>query len=815
MKKIFLIAVVIILSIASFAQRPGQRNMGERPKIGTVTGKIIDSSTNELMEYANIALYSKRDSSLITGTITDSKGNFTIKEVPLGRFYLTANFIGYNKQYVNDIKIMPNAKTAQLGTIKLNTASTDIDEVTVTAEKSHINYKLDRKVINVSQDINSTGATAVEVLENTPSITVDIEGNVALRGSSNFTVLIDGKPSVLDGSDALQQIPSSTIENIEIITNPSAKYDPDGIGGIINVILKKNTGGGLNGISNISGSSNGSYKTDILLNYKTSKYNLFGSVDYNKMNRNGTFDSKNENYYTDSTFFRHSNGDREMYRDGLVFKTGGDYYINDNITLSTALNYGNYEFTRGGDTDIQTWYNTDINRDYSINNNNSIRSGNYYSANINYDQKFDDNGHKLSALIYYSARTGDDSENQETILSNNQWENLGSENKIKSKSSDSHDDYRIKIDYTKPVIGGKIETGLQSRLRSNDEDYKYFEFDQLNNEWNTIDAFTNNIHFKRDIHSAYFTFANKIIGIEYQLGLRGEYTNREIKNTRIGESYIIDRFDYFPTVHLSKQLSKTTQLQTSYSKRINRPRGWFLDPVPGYMDEYNTRQGNPSLEPEYINSFELGFQQSIGKSFINIEGYYRTTENKITRIRTLQTDNSFLHTFENLNNDYALGIEFMANYTPVKWLNINATTNIYKYEIESDLIEDGADVSSKNLDFRVNTTFKFAKNTRIQVNTFYRGPTVSVQGTREGFLATSLALRQDFFDKKMTATLNVRDIFGQMKHEFTSEGENFYSWDKFAMDTPIASLSLSYKINNYKNHRKKSEEMDLDFESDY
>jgi outer membrane receptor protein involved in Fe transport len=326
---------------------------------------------------------------------------------------------------------------------------------------------------------------------------------------------------------------------------------------------------------------------------------------------------------------------------------------------------------------------------------------------------------------------------------------------------------------------------------------------------------TNKINFKRDIHSAYFTFSNKLIGIDYQLGLRGEYTNREITNESLDESHLIESLDYFPTLHLSKQLRETTQLQASYSKRINRPRGWYLDPVPGYMDKYNTRQGNPGLEPEYINSFELGFQQKIGKSFINIESYYRTTENKITRIRTLQADNTFLHTFENLNNDYALGVEFMANYNPLKWLNINATTNIYNYKIESNLIEDDADVSSKNLDFRVNTTFKFSKNSRLQINAFYRGPTVSVQGEREGFFATSLALRQDFLDKKMTATVNVRDIFGQMKHEFTSESVDFYSWDRFSMNTPIVTFSLSYKINNYKNHRKKNENIDLDIESDY
>jgi len=286
MKNLLILLLLILSAVGTvFSQVPPAVNAGgmsNLTKNGKIKGKIIDAESKTPMEYANVAIYNKRDSKLVSGGIADGAGVFEISELPFGAYYVEANFIGFEKTTIDNIKIIPNSTTVDMGTIELAASSKEIGTVDVVAERNRIEYKIDKKVINVSQDINAAGGTAVTVLENTPSVEVDIDGNVSLRGSSSFTVLIDGRPSILSGSDALKQIPSSAIENIEIITNPSVKYDPDGMAGIINIVMKKNILAGFNGILNVNAGTGKKYGTDLTLNYKTKKYNLFFGANWNE-----------------------------------------------------------------------------------------------------------------------------------------------------------------------------------------------------------------------------------------------------------------------------------------------------------------------------------------------------------------------------------------------------------------------------------------------------------------------------------------------------------------------------------------------------
>ncbi len=803
MKRIVLLTTAIILSLSTNAQRPGggRYNMANMPKEGIITGKIIDQSTDQPMEYANVVIYSKRDSSLVGGTISNPDGSFKIEQVPYGRFYMTANFIGYNKVKKDSILILPRRKEVDVGDIILAPVATEIEGVVVKADKSPVNYKLDKKVINVSQDINSRSGTAIDVLQNVPSVTVDIEGNVTMRGSSNFTVLIDGKPSTLDGNDALQQIPAGTIDNIEIITNPSAKYDPDGVGGIINVVLKKQKLAGISGLLNLSAGTGDKYRGDVLLNYRTSKMNIYGGVDYNNFNFGGTQESYTETYRNDSTTFRNTSGSRDFVREGLTFKGGVDFYLNDNNTLSLGARGGNYGFVMESMSEIQNYLMMESNSEYSLNENISERSGKYYNIDLNFDHQFSDPGHKLTAMAYYSFRGGDDESEQNAYTTDNNFEILpGDVSRIRNNTEDGRDQFRFKLDYVKPFTQkSKLESGYQSRLSKNDQEYFFYDYDNGTNEWILNDFYTNSFNFSRNIHALYTTYSNEILGIGYQLGLRGEYTDREIENIMADESYVIDRFDFFPTLHLSKQINETNQIMASYSRRINRPRGFFLDPVESYMDEYNIRKGNPALEPEYIDSYELGYQKSINRNFINLEGYYRVTQNGITRITELNEDDIFVQTFDNLSSEYALGAELMVNAQLFKWFRLNASANVYDYRIEGGVVNTtSGENRSTNWDFRANGTIMIKDATRVQLSSFYRSPSISAQGEREGFMSTSLAIRQDFFSGKLSTTLQVQDIFSQMQHEFTNYGDNYYAFNIFQRETPIVNLTLSYKINNYK-----------------
>jgi len=788
------------------------------PKEGVIKGIIIEGKNAVPMEYASIAVFNAIDSSLISGTISSPDGSFRIERIPMGKYYIEANFIGYEKKIISPVLITPQSKIIDLGLISLEQAKQSIDEVEVVGDRKHVDYKIDKKVVNVSQDLNAAGGTAVDVLENVPSVQVDIEGNVTVRGSSGFTVLIDGKPTVLQGSDALHQIPAASIENIEIITNPSVKYDPDGSAGIINIILKKQVQSGMNGIVNLSVGTQNKYRGDFLINYRTGKWNLFGGVNYGNNLFTGYMDKEQVTYTDSSDNYVVTSGPMNFKRQNFSVKGGFDYDLTDNSSVSFSGEVGSYGFSRETSSLIQEYSDPASSTYYAKNNSSSVRSGLFYNLSSSYTVNFNDKGHKLVAMAYFSSRNGDDTENQddeETDVNYNPIDDVLA-NMIRTTEGDKTNDFRFQADYTLPLNDkGKFEAGYQARINRDFESYTFSTYDHLSEAWTVDPLYTSSMDFFRNIQAAYAMFSNEIIGIQYQLGLRGEYTYRNIMHEKADEPYIINRFDIFPTVHFAKSFKNDNQLTVSYSKRIDRPNGWSLDPFPSYIDPYNVRIGNPALLPEYIHSFELGYQKGFGMDFIAVEAYFKQTENLISRVTQLDTVSGlFIQTFENVDSDRSLGGEIMGNWTPAKWLKLNASVNAYYYTIDGEV--DGSSVlrQSFNWDTRLNSTFTVSPTTRIQLNSSYRGPSVTLQGNEAGFFYMNMAVRQDLFKRKLSATLQVRDLLGTMKHDFTSSGDGFYSHVVMAHDPRVITLTLSYKINNYKikqdDMRNESEQMNFD-----
>ncbi len=811
-KSIVFVLILLWGGVGLTMAQPGGRSM---PNDATLKGTVLEAASSKPMEYANIALYRLRDSSLVTGTVTAADGSFVLKDLPYGRFYITAKFIGYQRSTVDGVMLTPRNKMVALETITLTPAATELDEAVVTAEHSHMNFKLDRKVVHVGQDATSAGGTAVDVLQNTPSVDVDIEGNVSIRGSSNFTVLIDGKPSVLDGNDALQQLPASTIESIEIITNPSAKYDPEGVGGIINVILKKQKRSGLNGMINLSAGTGDKYTGDVTLNYRNEKFNLYGGFDYMNYQFGGTQVTRNETYNQDNTLFRNTDGQRDMKRDGYKANVGIDYFLTDRVTLTLTGDLGSYGFAFDNRVHQNVWSTMEPTIVQSLNLSENQRDGDYYAFNFMYNHRIDDNGQKLDVMINWFDREGDNINEQfyYDFIGEDRADDFYQANR--NLSEDSRGRLRAKADYTLPFNeNSKLEAGYQMQLSGRDEQSMFYDYLEESNLWELNPNFSNAYEFSRHIEAAYVTYSNMLWGVNYMFGLRGEYTNREIQNKEMTESYTIDRFDYFPSVHLSRDLSKTTQLLASYSKRIRRPRGWYLDPLMQYQDEYTFRRGNPDLDPEYINSYEMALQQRIGKAFVNIEAYYRETTNKISRIKNIYEGETFIETFDNLSSDQATGLELSLNWRALKWLSMNASANVYDYRITGDIVSSQTATQSTNWGFRSNLSFTLPASTRLQLTGFYRGPSITAQGESEGFFMTNMAVRKDFMDKRLTATVQVRDVFGQMRHEFTSMGSQFYSYNQFERESPVVNFTISYKINNYKDRgQKRGNDMDMEFDT--
>jgi len=797
-------AFLLMISTMAWSQEQTGGSASRSMMQGTIVGEVMVEGDGPL-EYANVALYRLQDSSLVTGTVTGVDGVFKLNKVPMGRFYLEVNFIGFRKKTLEGVDVTPSSRRKDLGKVYLQEATQQIDEVQVTADRPQVHYKVDKKVINVDRDYSAQGQSAVEVLENVPSIQVDIEGNVELRGSGSFRVLIDGKPSVLEGSEALQQIPASMIDDIEIITNPSAKYDPEGTAGIINVIMKKQRDPGVNGILKASAGTNDAYDASANLNYRVNeKVNLFTALNYRDFNFDMTGISNRENFYTDTTSFIDQKMSNTMERDGYSFKGGVDYHLTDNSTLSFSGRAGNFSFGRGGSTRIQTYTMPASNREYQISSTNFDISHNYYTLNLDFQNKFNEKGHKLDASVNYSFSNNEDHNSFEEFQANSEWERMNNAPyKQRTNQTSDDDELQVKLDYVLPLSSGKLETGYQGRYDQRDQQYELERF--IGGQWNGDDQSTNSVEYTRMIQALYTTFSGKLLGVDFKLGLRGEYTDRLLKQRMMEEQYGIDRFDIFPSAHFSKSFSRGEQVFASYSRRINRPRSWFIDPFQTYRDQYNMRQGNPSLEPEYTDSYEAGYKNTFGKSFLSVEGYYRKTNNEITRIQQLGENNLMIHTFENLDSETNLGVEMMFNTSLASWWNLNVSGNLYRYTIDTRINGEQVDKKSNNWSTRANSTFKLPTGTRLQLMAMYYGSTVTAQGEREGFLMTSAAIKQSFLNDKLSLSISGRDLLQSMTREMTSSGASFETYDYREREAPIVQFSLSYTINNYKRSRDREQ----------
>ncbi len=788
MKKIFtaLVVIIFILSVNLDAQQRGNRTPNK------ISGKLLDIVDNHPLQYANIILFQTSDSSQVRGAAANEYGEFLIERFKPGNYYLKLSFIGYKDKIIDNIEIA-RGQHLSLENIYLERDQFNTDEIVVSDERSPISYDIDKKVINVDQQLTALSGNAVDILENVPSVSVDIEGNVSLRGSGNFQLLVDGKPSILDANDALQQIPASSIKNIEIITNPSAKYDPEGTAGIINIIMKKNENNGLHGLLDMNGGLNDKYGGEVSLQYIQNGYQLSGAVDYNKRFFDGDRDENRWTLFEGNRSYIDNIGTTNRGRDSYGFKAAIDFKMWEkaNLRLSSRFSDGTFSsnsnqfFTEFSDLNPQRInYNSFTERE---------RGGNRYAINLNFEQSFSGKDHKLTFESFFQRRNS-----EEFTLTE-----LTEANSIVSGQRSTEDGpgqrFNLKLDYTLPLNSdSKFETGYQSQFNTSDDITGLLEYDVDREEYVFQDQFSNSTTYDKNIHAIYSTYSGNIASLGYQFGLRTEYTDREVSVEKTNESFTIDRWDYFPTVHFSYKLSNNNQLMTSYTRRINRPRGWYLEPFDTWMDAFNLRRGNPALDPEYIDSYELGFQTLIGNVVFSVEAYYKITNNKIERIRTVYDDNITLHLTENVGKDFSLGNELMLNFDLINNWNVNLLGNVYRYEIESERNGLPFESESTNWSLRFNNSIKLLTNTSFQVNGQYNSPTVTSQGRREGSFALNLAVRQDLFDKILSATLQIRDVLSTRSREFTTETDNYFSNTFMEFESPMVMLNLKYNINPIK-----------------
>lgn len=794
---ITLFSFLLILFFTNAQQAPLEVSIG-----GSVTGKVFDSSTNEAIEYANIAIYSTQDSVLVTGGITVRDGSFRIKKLEPGNYYATIKFIGYNAYLRKNIVISPSIKFADLGIIKLKQASQNLIQLNVVADKQQVMYKIDKKVINPSQFIASQGGSAVDILANTPSVSVDIEGNVTMRGSSSFMVLVNGRPTPFEPSDALAQIPASSIENIEIITNPSAKYDPDGASGIINIVTKKNAQQGWNGVVNANATTLGAYGGDFLFNFNGDKAHYYIGGNRRDRLRIADYKTENGNIIEEDTFFIGQDGERKMNFVSNSLKAGMDLDLDSSNILGIQVEGGQRDRIFNNNLRNKEWMNTEM-PEITTSLGETNASSWFGSATLNHKVQFGDNKeHKLESSAFYQFRNGTDESTStkrdaanEIVEYQSSWE-TGRSN-----------EFRLKSDYVHPLENGKFEAGYQLRLN---DDWSNYDAEFMD----TVGDFYNETTYYRLINSIYGTYSGTWNRLGYQVGLRAEHTLRQLNDFGNDSLYEINRLDWYPTLHLSYALKAEQQIMVSYSRRIDRPRGYYLDPYLTWRDPNNVRQGNPGLEPEYINAIEFSYVKTFNNNSVSAELFHRNTTNKIERIRSSYAPNVLLTSYENVGKDYSSGMEVMLNYHVFKWWQVNLSGSFYDYRLDVTPRYESAinETRSTNYKGRMSNTFKPTDNMRIQFDGMYNSPTVSAQGTRSSMAYTSLAVKQSFFNRRLDASVSVIDLFDTARMNAESSGQDFFSNYEYNMRSPYLMFTLSYKFNNYKPERRSDGGGNMDME---
>ncbi len=809
-KKNLLTILLMVLFLNGFSQK-GKR---ERPKIGVLSGEIIDNRTGEKLEYVTVALFSLRTKNLVTGGISDKNGRFKIKEIPLGKYDIKFNFISYQEKIIKNVAFSPKGKIKNnLGIIKLEINDLELEGIEVVSEKSMMVNTIDKKVFNVSQNFTSDGGSATEIMQNIPSVDVDIDGNVSLRGSENVTILIDGKPSGLDATTLLEQIPASSIESVEVITTPSAKFDPDGMAGIINVVLKKNKLKGMNASITTGINSDKGMNASAQLNFRKEKFNLYTNYAFrnDKRSMNGT--TYRENYLTnDATIILDQRLKKSNDISSNLIKFGGEYYLNDKNTFSMDFSHNQGGMYRIEDLEYRTLDGSNILTDLYFRDNTEDSDRQSSNINILYQKKFDKQKHVLdfSYSYNYSLREEDgDYAEQDYNLDytpNNDvvpyLENNFSNNETKISS--------FQLDYVFPIDElSKLELGYKTILKNLNNNFEAESFDYSQSLFLNDENKTNEFEYEQENHSVYGIYGRAMGNFGFQIGSRLEQTNTNSKLINTNEKHNNDYFSIFPSAHINYDLTEVQQFQLSYSRRINRPSTRVLNPFTDYNDPSNLRKGNPSLNPEYIDSYEMSYANRLDKFSFTTALYYRKTTDKISYFKIVEEDENgnitSTTTYKNFAKEQSIGLELVGTLRPFNWLNLTSSSNFYRSKIDGSNISDDLANDAIAFSSKLMSTIKMPKSFSVQISGRYRSPRVFAQGKMFAFYMMDIAVKKKLWKDKANITLRLSDVFDTFKFSYELSDFNYMQKNVRNRSSRILSIAFTYRFgkNEYKKKKKK------------
>ena len=801
-----------------------------------ISGKIIDTDTSIPLEYATAALYSKINNELITGVITNISGSFTIKNIKKGSYYLEVSFIGYDTKTINNIELTNTP--ISLGVIGLKIGNNELDNVFIKGERATVINKIDRQIFNTKTFQNTQGGSATDVIKNLPSVSINGLGEISVRGSNGFILLLDGKPIQGNSSSLLNQLPANALERIEIITAPSAKYDPEGKAGLINIITKKggsngnfaqiNVNTGFPSIEDYNNKENAQrYGIDGTYNIRKDKWNISIGANYQRKDKSGRREGNVWTIVNGIFTGFPSDGERSFDEENLSGRFTLDFSPDSKNEFSLGFYAGKREKARTADivyNNASYLVGDESNKIFELtylNENLRIRKGDFVLGSIDYAHTFYNKSKLSTSLLYEYTLLGGPTTNR-----NFSFPNI--ENLIQDEFNTNDNPlngFRAQLDYIlKPSTFGTIETGYQYRTLDNRGDFFYGRRIDFNQDFERVDLFSSDIDLIRSIHSGYIQLSNKKNKWEYNAGLRLEILNRKLiladKANTFEETLTYNYEKLFPSASAQYTINNKTKLKFAYSKRVDRPSAFKLNPFREREHSETLEQGDKNLLPEFIDLAELGITKRLNKgNSIFATAYFRHVENLVNRVNQIYNgppidpnDSRFNNVvldriYSNIGTGQSLGLELGAEIKPTnKWNNFIGF-NIYNFKIDG--VYNGVDINSRETQYSINanSTYNFSNTSTLQFTLNYLSERQTAQGKDSRFYSPNLSFKKSFLNNQLTATLQWQNIdmgllnTNEQRITTSSTGE-FFTTTNYVYEVDIVMLNLSYSFNNTKNKTK-------------
>jgi outer membrane receptor protein involved in Fe transport len=782
--------------------KSGSGRNGSKEGYGIITGILHDAVTGDRVEYGNIIVLRSSDSSMVTGMITDTKGRFHLEKLLPGKYFIRIQFIGYENKIIPDLKISAQNADIKLGDISIQPKASALSEVEITSEKAMITKNLDKKVIMVDKNMAIGGGTAADVMENVPSVSVDADGNVSLRGNSNITLLIDGKPSSQSGlatSDVLNQIPANAIESIEVITNPSVRYDPDGTSGIINIVLKKKALQGFNGMISGNAGTGDKYNGSLNLNYRQDRFNLFLGADGRMNHMKTSLDNTRTANYSEVIYIlkqsQHGSMDRNMYN----LSGGIEYFINTRNNLTLSVQHRNMSFDSHG-TMLNSNFdgNNNLIRYFERQNDNS-RVVNSYDYTLSYKHLFPQKGREYTNDLIYSSNSMNNGSDisQQDFLSQGA-EVVGIPLQQQTNAHNNNKTFTAQGNYVYPMNeDGRIEAGYKSAIRDMRMSYDYSNFNDSTHLWEPREELENQYDYTDQLYAIYGLYGNSLGKFKYQAGLRFEQVWTTSKVAQTNTDYNSSYSSFYPSLHTQFVLAKDMELQFSYSRRVERPSPRELNPYIDYSDSLNIETGNPALKPEYANSFELGIEKYWENNSITTSIFYNRTHDGVEDISRMKNNGVTFTMPMNINISTSYGIEITGSSNPAKWLKVNANMSLFRDVVSAIPAENILGTDRLSWSSRLNITFVPWKDAAFQVIGTYNSPTRSSQEYHKEQYYADASFRQDLWKNKLSFSLRLTDVFNTRAFFENTYGNGFTTESRRYRESRVLFAGFQLKINNY------------------